>query len=90
MYALLEEYAMLVPTVWLVLQVAALWIMRGGWRIAAWIPAGAMALALAVAALGVMDGSNLAPIWVVIALPVVLAWIMVLWVVRGIVWAFGY
>jgi hypothetical protein len=45
-----------------------------------------MGAALAVAILGVLGGSNLAPIWVVFALPVCLAWMVVLWLVRGLWW----
>jgi hypothetical protein len=63
---------------WFVLQVLALWTMRGVWRMAAWLSAAAMGLAIAIAALGVLAGSNLAPIWVVFAMPVCLLWIVVL------------
>ena len=51
---------------------------RGGWRIAAWVPALTLGAALAVAVFGSLAGSNLAPIWVVFALPPCLAWIVVL------------
>jgi len=40
-----------------------------------------MGLALTVATLGVLAGSSLAPIWVILVLPVCL-----LWVVRGMAW----
>jgi hypothetical protein len=72
---------------WLVLQVAAIWIMDGLWRKAAWLSAAAMALAIGIAVLGVLAGSNIAPIWVVLALPVCLLWIVALWLVRGVAWA---
>ena len=73
--------------VWLSLQILALWKMRGRWRKAAWLSAAAMGLAIGVAVLGGLAGSNLAPIWVVFALPVCLLWIALLWIVRGIYWA---
>jgi hypothetical protein len=69
--------------VWLVLQGMAVWKLHGRWRLAAWLSAAVMGLAIAVAALGVLAGSNLAPIWVVFALPVCLLWVGMLWVVRG-------
>jgi hypothetical protein len=80
-----EWYFLTAGGTWLVLQSVALWTLPGGWRWAAWLSA-AMGLAIAIATLGVLAGSNLAPIWVVFALPVCLAWIVALWVVRGAVW----
>lgn len=72
---------------WLVLQIAALWTLSGGWRAAAWVSAGAMGAALVVAVLGVLAGSNLAPIWVVLALPLCFGWIVLLWIFRTMWWA---
>jgi uncharacterized membrane protein YvlD (DUF360 family) len=72
---------------WAALQVVALWTLDGLWRKAAWVSAGAMALAIGIAVLGVLAGSNIAPIWIVLALPVCLLWIGALWVVRGLAWA---
>nr|QMS48080.1 hypothetical protein WG33_0279 [uncultured bacterium] len=72
------------------LQVLALRRFSGGWLAAAWVPALAMGAALAVAVLGVMVGSNLAPIWVVFAIPLCLVWLVALWLARGIaVWVRG-
>jgi hypothetical protein len=88
--AILDEfdlYLLVGAGAWLVLQVMALWKLHGGWRMAAWLSAVAMGLALVVATLGVLAGSNLAPIWVVFALPVCLSWIVMLWIVRGVTWA---
>lgn len=68
---------------WLILQATALWRMRGRWRVAAWIPLAAMLLAIAIAVLGGLAGSNLAPIWVVLALPVCLIWLATLWILRA-------
>ena len=55
---------------------------EGGWLLAAWVPVVAMAAAVAVGVLGAMAGSNLAPIWIVFALPPCLLWIGGLWLVR--------
>jgi hypothetical protein len=77
-------YFLIGATMWIVLQVLALWQMRGWWRKAAWLSAAAMGLALAVATLGGLAGSNLAPIWVVLAMPACLVWIVLLWIVHGI------
>ncbi|MGB3387899.1 MAG: hypothetical protein WBA88_07975 [Pseudaminobacter sp.] len=71
---------------WLVLNGTAIWAFGGKWRTAALIPAAAMALAIAVAVFGILGGSNLAPIWVVFALPLCLAWILALWVVKAAAW----
>lgn len=71
--------------IWLIPQGLALYLFKGGWRIAAWVSAGAMILALTVGILGGLAGSNLAPIWVVFALPLCAIWITALWIVRGIV-----
>ena len=60
------------------LQLHALRRYRGGWRIAAWVPVLTVSAAMAVAVVGALAGSNLAPIWVVFALPPCLAWIAVL------------
>jgi len=83
----MDNYFIIAGCVWLGLQILAHWKMQGRWRKAALLSAGVMALAVAVAALGVAAGSNIAPIWVVFALPVCLLWIVLLWAVRGIAWA---
>ncbi len=73
---------------WIVMQVLALRRLSGGWRVAAWVPALAMAAAVVVAVVGVLGGSNLAPIWVVFALPLCFAWLALLWLARGVwIWA---
>lgn len=68
---------------WLGLQLLALTRFRGGWRVAAKIPAFAMGAAVAVAVFGAFAGSNLAPIWVFLAFPLCLAWLAMLWTARG-------
>ena len=85
----MDEYLMAAGGAWLVLQVLALWQLRGGWQKAAWLSAMAMGLAIAVGVLGGLAGSDLAPIWIFIVLPICLAWIVALWVIRGVVWATG-
>lgn len=75
---------LLMAAAWVALQALALRKLRGPWRLAAWVPLAAMGLALAVAVVGVLAGSNLAPIWVVFALPLCLLWIATLWLLRGI------
>src|SRR3546814_10740615 len=72
-------YALSAVGLWLVLQILALWKLSGMWRRAAWPSAAVIGLALVVAILAVLSGSNLAPIWVVFALPVCLLWIGLLW-----------
>ena len=69
---------------WLALQIAALIRFRGGWQVAARVPAFAMGAAIAVALLGVAAGSNLAPIWVFLAFPLCLGWLLLLWAARGL------
>lgn len=84
MDASFDGVVLLMAAAWLALQALALRKLRGLWRLAAWVPLAAMGLALAVAVLGVLAGSNLAPIWVVFALPLCLLWIATLWLLRGI------
>ena len=75
-----------IAAAWLILQALALWKLRGKWRVAAWIPFAGICVAFAVAVLGGLAGSNIAPIWVVFTLPLALLWIMILWLLRGIAW----
>lgn len=82
----LDTFLLLVGGSWFVLQVLALVFFQGALRKAAWLSAALMGLALIVAALGVLGGSNLAPIWVVFALPICAIWIAALWTIRGVIW----
>lgn len=86
MEELFVTYLPAAAVVWLVLQVAALRMLDGRWRTAAWLPVYAIGAAVTVAIVGVMGGSNLAPIWVVFALPLCFVWITALWVIRGLAW----
>jgi len=73
-----------VALTWLALQGSALIFLDGSWRMAALIPAGAIALAVAVGVLGGLSGANMAPMWVFIALPLCILWLIGLWAIRGI------
>jgi len=84
-------WAVAIPGVffgWIAMQVFAIRRMRGGWRMAAFVPLAAMGAAFAVAVLGGLAGSNLAPIWVVFALPPSFLWLAVLWLAHG-AWAWA-
>lgn len=63
---------------YLALQAFAFWRMRSRYGFAFWLPVVAMALVYLAALLGVMAGSNLAPIWVVFASPLALIYVIVL------------
>jgi hypothetical protein len=67
-----------------VLQIVALRNFTGGWRVAALVPVWTMGAAVAVAVLGVLAGSDLAPIWVVLALPPCFLWVFGMWVLRAV------
>ena len=67
-----------------VAQWQALRRFAGGWRRAAWVPVVVMGAAVAVGVLGGLAGSNLAPIWIVFALPLCLLWLAGLWLLRGL------
>lgn len=67
-----------------VLQIVALRNFTGGWRFVAMVPVWAMGAAVAVAVLGVLAGSDLAPIWVVLALPLCLLWVFGMWIARAV------
>jgi hypothetical protein len=84
---ILENCFLLAAGAWLALQVLAFWRLSGAWRKASFLSAIVMGLALCLAIFGVLAGSNLAPIWVVFALPVCFAWIVILWIARGLTWA---
>lgn len=73
-----------VVAIWLVLQIWALIFFKGMWRIAASFSAAAMILAVAVGILGGLAGADMAPIWIFIALPLCILWIVLLWLAWGI------
>jgi len=80
------EYTHEIAVVWLILNTFALWLFEGAWRKAALVPAAIMVAALAIAVLGTIGGSNIAPIWVVFAIPLCFALTICLWIARGVAW----
>lgn len=80
------DYIHEIAIAWLVLNTFALWLFEGAWRKAALVPAAIMVAALAVAMLGGLGGSNVAPIWVLFAIPVCLVLTVGLWVARLVAW----
>ena len=70
---------------YLFLQLASLMLLRGRWRRVAWACAGIMAVAITVGLLGGYGGSDMAPLWIVIAMPILAVVLAVLLVVRGII-----
>jgi hypothetical protein len=67
------------PVAYLVLQGAGLFARREPLRTGARICAGLMGAVVAFAVAGGLAGSNLAPIWVVFAMPVLTLALAVLW-----------
>ncbi|MEE4120676.1 MAG: hypothetical protein V2I65_16875 [Paracoccaceae bacterium] len=68
-----------VPFVYLALQVGGLFARREPLRTGARICAGLMGAVVIFAVAGGLAGSNLAPIWVLFAIPVLTAALLVLW-----------
>jgi hypothetical protein len=67
------------PLAYLVLQVGGLFARREPLRTGARLCAGVMGAAVLFAVLGGLAGSNLAPIWVFFAIPVLTLALIVLW-----------
>jgi len=70
------------PLLYLVLQVGGLFARREPLRTGARLSAGVMAAAVLFAVLGGLAGSNLAPIWVFFAIPVLTLALSVLWLMH--------
>lgn len=70
---------------YLLLQLVSLLVLRGRWRTAAWACAGIMAMAIIIGLLGGYSGSGMAPLWIVIAIPILAVGLAILLVVRGII-----
>lgn len=68
-----------IVTVYLFLQIRLIRRGRGLWRGLALVPAVAVAGAIVIVAVGIADGSNLAPIWLVFAVPPATLWLLLLW-----------
>jgi len=81
-----DAYFLWAAGVWFGLQVMALRIMDGIWRLAAWLSASAMGLAVLATVVGLLAGSALAPMWIVFALPACLLWIVALWIAWTAAW----
>lgn len=69
---------------YLLLQLISLLVLRGRWRLAAWACATIMALAIVVGWAGGYSGAGMAPVWIVVALPLLAVVLAILLVVRGI------
>ena len=63
---------------YLAAQAFAFWRMRGRYGVAFWLPVGAMALVYLVVLVGILAGSNIAPIWIVFTSPLALIYVIVL------------
>ena len=70
------------PVVYLALQIGGLFARREPLRTGARICAGTMGAVVAFALAGGLAGSNLAPIWVIFAIPVLTLALLVLWAVH--------
>jgi hypothetical protein len=67
---------------YLVLQALALWRLRGGWRLAAAIPAVPMALVLAYTVVAFRAGSNLSPLVLIFTIPLALLYLLIVLLLR--------
>lgn len=80
-----DQVILVLPLLYLALQIAALSWMPEGWlRAAAW-PAVAMGVALVFFALGIVLNAAIAPVLLALALPVASVYLAGLWIVYGAV-----
>jgi hypothetical protein len=75
---------------YILLQALALWLLEGGWRAAAWVPAAIMTVAVVAGVSGGLAGSNIAPVWIILAMPGCIGWLVVLLGAWGASRAFGH
>ncbi|MEM7463377.1 MAG: hypothetical protein AAF362_11945 [Pseudomonadota bacterium] len=78
-----EPYDILLPAAliaYLAGQGAAFYFMTGRWRIAASIPFVIFLLALGLLIIGIFMGANLAGVYLVLAIPLCLLYIVLLWI----------
>lgn len=75
---MIDTLVLAVGGTYIVLQALALWLLRDGWRFAAWVPAFIMVVALIAGIGGGLAGSNIAPMWIVLAMPGCIGWLVVL------------
>lgn len=68
-----------VPLLYVVLQWAALSQMRGGWQVAAMLPATLMGLALVLMIVGIIVHFDIALLGLMVGLPAATLYLMVLW-----------
>lgn len=73
------QVILIVPILYVVLQWAALNRMRDGWQVAALLPAFFMGAALALVAIGLLAGADLALLALMFGLPVATIYLLVLW-----------
>ena len=73
-----ETLLLLLPILYVVLQLSALRRMRDGWRWAAALPVMAMLAALAVFVVGIATNANLSAIWLVLGLPLATLYLVLL------------
>lgn len=71
------------PVLYLVLQVRALWRWSGAWRLAALPPVVLMGTATIYTSRLMAEGSNLAPMLVIFAIPVALLWLVLAGAMRS-------
>ena len=70
--------AALIPILYILLQWSALNRMRAGWRAAALFPVLLMGLALAATVVGIASNASLAPLALVLGLPLATVYLLVL------------
>ena len=78
-----EPYDIILPAAaiaYLVGQGAALYFMTGKWRIAAFVPLIIFLLALGLLIVGIFMGANLAGVYLVMAIPLCVVYILLLWI----------
>jgi hypothetical protein len=71
------------PALYLWLQARALWRWGGAWRLAALPPVALMGAAVIYPVRIAGEGSNLAPMVVILALPASLLWLVIAGAIRG-------
>ncbi|HZH98749.1 MAG TPA: hypothetical protein VEX38_07235 [Fimbriimonadaceae bacterium] len=70
---------------YLALQITAFMTLKGKWRFGAWVSAGLMAAAMFLMAMGLARGADLSPIYVVLALPVLITGLALLLLLSSLI-----
>ncbi len=81
----IDNLLLLIPVVYVILQWSALRRMNHGWRLAAIMPALAMAAALAIFVIGIATNAGMAAMWLVLGLPLATLYLIVLFPIHWIV-----